>query len=406
MSNYRKFVIFMILIATLIIVAANLIYAANTNGYQERIHCIEGRRVALELQDKNKDDIDLSVYKTIVNISEFGEAYTGNNDYMVEEVNGTLYRIEYKQTAYNYGLLYMNGAIICMAVLLVGVLFYIEKKIIKPFQVMSSMTTELAKGNLSTPVREEKSRYFGRFLWGIDMLREQLEADKEKELAFQKEKKILILSLSHDIKTPLSAMKLYTKAISEGLYDTKEERAKAIEGINRNICEMEKYINEIVTASREDFLNLEVTKGEFYYQDILKTLVSYYREKLSVIYIVFDVEQKTDCMIKGDRERMLEVLQNVMENAIKYGDGRHIGITSEDEEDCRLVSISNTGCSVAEEELPNIFDSFYRGKNSANVKGSGLGLYICKQLMKKMDGDIFARIEKDEFVVTIVMRKA
>ncbi|MBQ5673557.1 MAG: sensor histidine kinase, partial [Lachnospiraceae bacterium] len=70
-----------------------------------------------------------------------------------------------------------------------------------------------------------------------------------------------------------------------------------------------------------------------------------------------------------------------------------------------LVHIENSGCNLKEEELPNLFDSFYRGSNSTGMKGSGLGLYICKTLMRKMDGEIFAEMNEDVFCVTIVIRK-
>ena len=95
-----------------------------------------------------------------------------------------------------------------------------------------------------------------------------------------------------------------------------------------------------------------------------------------------------------------------MENAIKYGDGKRIRISFGEEEDCTLIQIENSGCSLKKEELPNLFDSFYRGSNSAGMKGNGLGLYICKTLMCKMEGDIFAQMNEDVFCVTIVVRKA
>ena len=78
---------------------------------------------------------------------------------------------------------------------------------------MSNLAYELAKGNLSLPVKEENSKLFGRFLWGMDMLREKLEDNKARELEFQKEQKTLILSLSHDIKTPLSSIELYSPVV-------------------------------------------------------------------------------------------------------------------------------------------------------------------------------------------------
>ena len=78
----------------------------------------------------------------------------------------------------------------------------------------------------------------------------------------------------------------------------------------------------------------------------------------------------------------------------------------EEEEDCKLIHIENSGCNLKEEEVPNLFDSFYRGSNSHGVKGNGLGLYICKNLMHKMDGEVFAKTKEDGFVLTVVVRKA
>ena len=118
------------------------------------------------------------------------------------------------------------------------------------------------------------------------------------------------------------------------------------------------------------------------------------------------MEDMTDCLVKGDKERVIEVLQNIMENAIKYGDGRQITIAFSEEEDCRLVSVVNTGSSIPESELVHVFDSFYRGSNADHVRGSGLGLYICRSLMHRMDGEVFAEQSEDGFLVTVVIRKA
>ena len=125
-----------------------------------------------------------------------------------------------------------------------------------------------------------------------------------------------------------------------------------------------------------------------------------------MIHTEFHVDEISECLLKGDKNRMLEVLQNVMENAIKYGDGKSICILFGEEEDCKLIHIQNSGCNLKKEEFPNLFDSFYRGSNSAGMKGSGLGLYICKTLMHKMDGEIFAEMNEDIFCMTLVVRKA
>lgn len=406
MSRYKRFATIIIIIEILVILACNLLFLRNQVSDAGRLYRVEAARVVRELQEKAVTAIDLSKYSTIVAIHEFVPQETCHNDFMVEQVGDKLYRIEYEAVEQKKPLLIMNVGLGMVFLLTLFLLVYVGKKVLKPFHNMTNLSYELAKGNLSTPIKEEKSKFFGRFLWGMDMLRENLESNKEKELALQKEKKTLILSLSHDIKTPLSAIKLYTKALSQNLYDTEEKRTEALQGIDKNVKEIEKYVSEIVAASREDFLNLEVNVGEVYLSQVMATIQTYYQDKLSTLHTKFLVEDMEECLLKADKDRLVEVLQNMLENAIKYGDGKEIRITLREEEDCKLLCVENTGCSLKEEELPNLFDSFYRGSNSQGVKGSGLGLYICRELMKKMDGEVFAEIRNGSFLVTAVVQKA
>ena len=321
-----------------------------------------------------------------------------------QEATGTIYKVIYTQTDHKT-LILMNVGMGIMFLLSVFLVMYIGKKILKPFHRMMSLTEELAKGNLSVPNKVEKSKFFGRFLWGMDMLRDNLESSREKELELQKEKKTIILSLAHDLKTPLSAIRLYNKALSENLYDTPEKRAQVYSGIDKNVTEMEGYVTEIMAASREEFLNLTVEMGEVYLSSVMEYINAYYTDKLSNLHTAFEVESYLDCLLCGDSNRLIEVLQNIMENALKYGDGKYITISFSTEEDCCLITVKNTGCTLKEDELPHLFDSSYRGSNVGNAKGSGLGLYICRQLMHMMDGEIFAEIKENEFLATVVIHK-
>ena len=100
----------------------------------------------------------------------------------------------------------------------VGILIYVEQKILKPFNRASRLPEELAKGRLSEGLEEEKSRYFGRFIWGLDMLREALSDERQKRLSLERDRKILVASLSHNIRTPLAAIRLYAGALYTHLY--------------------------------------------------------------------------------------------------------------------------------------------------------------------------------------------
>ncbi len=403
MSKFKIFIFWIVIVEILLILSTNRLYYNQNRDSDGKLYLVEARCLMKEIDEQKLGDLEIEAmrldqYETIAGIREFVAGEVCDNDYLVEEIAGKLYRIEYIEERSPRLPLYINLSLFGLMIVTTIVLVYVYHKVLKPFRDMSNLSYELAKGNLSIPVKEEKSKLFGRFLWGMDMLREKLEETKEKELTFQKERKTLILSLSHDIKTPLSSIELYSKALLEDLYDTQERKDEALQGIARNV-------NEIVTASREDFLNLEVRVGEYYLSEVMKVTESYYKDKLSVIHTEFHVDEISECLVKGDRNRMVEVLQNIMENVIKYGDGKRIRISFGEEEDCTLIQIENTGCSLKKEELPNLFDSFYRGSNSMDMKGNGLGLYICKTLMRKMDGEIFAGMKEDVFCVTVVVRK-
>lgn len=138
---------------------------------------------------------------------------------------------------------------------------------------------------------------------------------------------------------------------------------------------------------------------------MMQALKLYYKEKFADLHTDFQMESFADYLLYGDLDRAVEVGQNVLENAIKYGDGKYVHISFSEEEDHSLITIENSGDGLKEEELPHIFDAFYRGSNHAGVRGSGLGLYICKELLHKMDGDIYAKTPETGFAVTIVLRK-
>lgn len=342
-------------------------------------------------------------YSLILGIRPFDVEELVNEEYRVEKVGGVLYRFVYRTGGNNSVAKSMNVVFAMVFLLTMLVLVYIQRKILAPFNRMTGVTEDLARGNLAMPLSQEKSGYFKSFLWSIDMLREKLTDDRTREMALQKEKKTIVLSLAHDIKTPLSAIDLYVKALSENLYDTGEKKEAALKGIEKNADEIKKYVNEIVTASREDFLDLSVKIGEIYLSEVLKPVTKYYADKLNLLSINFSIDVYQDVLLSCDGSRLMEAMQNCMENAIKYGDGREIHIGIEEEENCKLITIENSGCNLSAEEEDSIFDSFYRGSNSQGIQGSGLGLYICRELLRAMGGEAYARIGEDLFRVTLVV---
>jgi len=318
-----------------------------------------------------------------------------NEHFILFQTNLAIYKITYHlsyQFQFSELLIGFNIIIITYIALLAAVLLYLRQKVMKPFHALSHLPYELSKGNLTLPLKESKNRYFGNFLWGMDMLREKLEIEKEREFQLIKEKKLLLISISHDIKTPLSAIKLYAKALDKNLYHDEEKKHKVAESISSHVDEIEKYISEIVLASSEDFMQFEVQMSEVYVKLLIDEIQAYYREKLQLAQISLEIKLYDNCLIKGDADRIIEVIQNIIENALKYGDGILIRIEAKRKEEEYIICIVNTGCTLMENELTHIFDSFFRGTNIKGKSGSGLGLYICRNLMHLMEGEILADV--------------
>ncbi len=329
----------------------------------------------------------------------------GDEDYQLVVTELACYKIAYSVSKESHRNIYLvvNGVLLMSGVFLCGILFYVRSRILKPFHQLSELPYELSKGNLTVPLKENKNRYFGRFLWGMDVLREHLEESRAREYELQKEKKLLLLSLSHDIKTPLSAIKLYAKAISKNLYKEETKKQEIVENISGKVDEIEGLLSQIVTASQEDFLHFDVENGEFYIRGAIEQIRDYYTEKMELNQILFEVGAYTNCLVYGDENRLVEVLQNIIENAIKYGDGKNIRLTFEKSSEAFEISVWNTGNTLEQKELPHIFDSFFRGSNVGKKQGSGLGLYICRCLMHQMEGEIYATNTENEMIIKVAI---
>lgn len=414
MKGFNRLLLVVIMSIALIFFGSNIYLANKANSESNRLYKVEINRLEQEIKEKGLPAIHLDEFTSVKNvsvlenqnyISEFIEET--NSDYVIRYIDGVYYRFDYEieiKDEFKKIILAVNIVMGIISLCVIAMLLYIRIKLLKPFNKLKEVPYELSKGNLTVGLKENKNRYFGRFVWGLDLLRENIEEQRIKELALQKEKKTLVLSISHDIKTPLSAIKLYSKALSRNLYDSDEKRKEIAESISAKADEIENFVGQIIKASSEDFLNLEVKNSEYYLSDLINKISEYYTEKLSLLKIEFKIGEYNNCLLKGDIDRAVEVLQNVIENAIKYGDGGFINIVISEEEDCRIITVENSGCTLSENELPHIFDSFWRGSNAEKNSGSGLGLYICRQLMTKMDGDIFAECEYGKMKISSVFR--
>jgi len=405
MRSFRR-LCFVYIIVFAVITAALNIYLFDRSRDRSGIYRVEAKRLADTIAETGRYDLSDYPHLKAVFTEEDGNLYASDDHYIIIEAGGKLYRVEYIIDRGINVILMTDLILAAVLVLTLTVFLYIRRHILRPFIKLNEVPKELAKGNLAVPLPEEKSRYFGKFAWGVNMLRESIEDSRRREITMQKDRKVLLLSLSHDIKTPLSAIKLNAQALAKGIYDDESKRLEAAESISRRADEIESFVKEITKAASEDFMTFEVTMGEEFLGKIIGKIEARYAQQLELSGTELRIGEYTDCILCCDPDRLAECLQNLIENAIKYGDGRLIELRFDKMDGCELITVSNSGCTLEEKELTQIFESFHRGGNAENVRGNGLGLFICKRLMSLMNGEVYAEIRDGNFEITLVTRLA
>ena len=421
MKKYTKMAVIYTALIIMAAVVANLVVLRAGLTDASGLYKVEINRIMNELENSgsfHKPNLSDYEYVTAVDFlpaeaedSEIDVFYSFDNENTVIQpiyINDSLAGyVKFRYAPPSSGVIHttlimVNAVFVAMLAAIIGVFVYIRNRTLKPFEAVAEMPRQLARGQLLKPAHVEKSQYLAQFLWGLDVLRESLSVQKKRLQNIEREKKTLILSLSHDIKTPLSAIKLYIKALKDGLYDTPEKQRDIVASIEQKALAIEGYVKDLVRGTTEDMLSIEVCNSEFYLRDMIEQLQDNYKERLMLVNTKLIVGEFQNIIIYGDIDRALEALENVIENALKYGDGKPVYVDFAREENCQLLTVSNTGSTLPHDEALHIFDSFWRGSNAEGQPGSGLGLYIARQIMHKINGDVYANVEGDIMRVTFV----
>lgn len=276
-------------------------------------------------------------------------------------------------------------------------IFYIYRTLLKPFQQLQIFAANVARGNLDIPLNMDKNNYFGAFTESFDLLREELGCARQREYESNRSKKELVATLSHDIKTPVASI----KAVSElMLMQAKDE--KVIKHVN-TIYSKAEQINLLVTdmfhATLEELQQLKLIVTEES-SEVLVDMI----ENVNYDHQI-DYDPIPSCIILTDPVRMQQVIDNIISNSYKYA-GTNVSIKSQIDQGYLELHIQDFGPGISEEELPLLFNKYYRGKNVEGKNGSGLGLYISKYFMENMDGQINCSNRSDGFTVVLKIKLA
>lgn len=303
----------------------------------------------------------------------------------------------------------VGGVIILLGMVGFGV--YLNRNVITPFKRMQSFAGKVAEGRLDEPLAMDRDNLFGAFSESFDIMREELSASKQRELELQKKERELVASLSHDLKTPVTGIKLAAELLQmrlsvkaensdSGITFSRDETNSindSVDGILQKSEQINSLVSDLFTATLDDLGEFKVNcrdENSAVLADIVKSCDDKH-------YAVMG--ELPQVIISIDRKRMTQVVGNIISNSYKYADTA-INVDFKLSEGFLEMRLQDHGNGVSSEEIELITNKFYRGKEWADSEkdGNGLGLYIAKSLMKKMNGDLTAESDGG-LAVTLVI---
>ena len=278
--------------------------------------------------------------------------------------------------------------------LLVGTWIY--RSIASPLVKLKNATKNIKEGNLDFELEVEGDDEFAELCQDFEEMRKRLKANAEEKIVLDKENKELISNISHDLKTPITAVKGYVEGIMDGVADTPEKMDRYIRTIYNKTNEMDHLINELTFYSKIDTNRIPYTFSKIRVTDYFNDCAEELQLELEVkgVDLVYANYVDDSVLVIADGEQIRRVIHNIVTNSTKYMNKEHgiIQLRVKDVGDFIQVEIEDNGKGIAAKDLPNIFDRFYRTDFSRNSSkgGSGIGLSIVKKIMEDHGGKVWA----------------
>ena len=320
----------------------------------------------------------------------------------VTESDGTVYDISITDSADSQGRvhvmakdLFISAFVILISVALV-VGLWVYRSIAVPLVKLKKATQNIKEGNLDFVLDVEGKDEFSELCQDFEEMRRRLKESTEEKSLIEKENRELISNISHDLKTPITAVKGYVEGIMDGVADTPEKMDRYVRTIYNKTNEMDHLINELTFYSKIDTNRIPYTFSKLNVEDYFEDCSEEVGLELETrgIELVYANYVEKDVMVIADGEQIRRVIHNIISNAIKYMDKPKgiIQIRIKDVGDFIQIEIEDNGKGIGPKDLPYIFDRFYRTDVSRNSSkgGSGIGLSIVKKILEDHGGKVWA----------------
>lgn len=294
----------------------------------------------------------------------------------------------------NNKLLLMCG--ICL-VFLFTVFSYVYYAVLRPFNKMKMYAHKISQGNFDVSLDYERSNYFGEFTWAFDSMRSEITKARASEHEAVENNKTVIATLSHDIKTPISSIRAYAEGLDANLDGTPEKRSKYLNVLMTKCDEVSRLTDDLFIHSISDLDKLKISAELIEACGFLDQEISEIAAERNDIRF-----KKPDfsALVLVDANRLVQITENLINNARKYAK-TDIDISISKCDTYVDIHFRDYGTGIPNEDIPFIFDKFYRGRNCGDEQGSGLGLYIVKHIIDRMQGKIMLHNHSDGLEVII-----
>lgn len=276
---------------------------------------------------------------------------------------------------------------------------YIYFAILRPFEKMKDFAAKISMGDFDVPLNYERSNYFGEFTWAFDSMRNEITKSRASEKEAIENNKTVIATLSHDIKTPIASIRAYAEGLSANLDSTYEKREKYLSVITKKCDEVSRLTDDLFLHSISDLDKLKLTPESIEICAFTESVINEISaEQEDVIFR----KPNFTAFVNADKNRFTQLCENIINNARKYAKTNiEVFFTMENEN--IILHFRDRGNGIPDENMPFIFDKFYRGNNCGSEQGSGLGLYIVKYIAEKMGGQVILQNHAVGLEVKIIL---
>jgi signal transduction histidine kinase len=307
-------------------------------------------------------------------------------------------------------------SLLLILVLTNGVLTWLmSRSIIRPLRRLTHAANQIQEGRLDFTIEPTGRDEIGRLCIAFEEMRAKLKQSVDTQLQYEENRKQLVSHISHDLRTPVTAIKGYVEGILDGIADSPEKTEKYLRTIYSKAVDLEKLIDELFLFSKLDLKRLPFDFEATELLPFMEDVIGEFRFQLEQKAIELKLEARIprEARVILDREKMKRVIVNILDNALKYMDepepeGR-INVRLLEDKGSYTIRIEDNGRGIQPEALPYIFEQFYRAdaSRSQDTGGSGLGLAIAKQIVEEHGGRIGAEsITGQGTVIWIALKQA